>query len=347
VSLVLLDSGTAGGVGQDLSATALCSATVSADLKVLHALSATSAGVSTVTALKIDRNRGFRAQPAGVCFVEATLADIRLTASPIVGLATVSSNLRVLHSLQAITPVGVSTVSASLTISSLAARATGTSTVSATLKSLIGLRVNASNGQAATSGNLAVHHELAAVTHGVNTLTAAFSVLVKNSVNVITGQATVTASLGRKVARSATSNLSILAEYQRIVGILMLVDPGFQVELSTPPTAQTFAFVKKMVKGLFYVDIQAAGSALACQVKTGDGQNYNSVVDVSIRTISSGIIPAVISVTSGVLKATGAGACWLQTTSSGAFSVTISGSGPVLVEAFPKQGVGMSTGLSL
>jgi hypothetical protein len=263
-----------------------------------------------------------------------------------VGQASVSANLRVLHSL-AVTAVGISTVAASLSISSLVARVTGSSTVSATLKSVIGLRATQSTGDGTVSGSLAVHHELAATAHGANTLTAAFSVLSKNSANIIVGQSTVTASLGRKVARTAVSNLSILAEYQRIVGILMLVDPGFQLELSTPPTAQTFTFVKKVVKGLFYVDIIAAGSALACQVKTGDGQNYNGVVDVSIRTISTGIVPAVIAVTSGVLKATGAGACWLQTTSSGSFSISISGSGPVLVEAFPKQGVAMSTGLSL
>lgn len=349
---VLLDSGSAGGgAGQDLVASIGSTTAVSADLKVAHTLSANTAiGIATVTVPKLDRNRGFSATITGIGTVDADLSAIRLIASPVIGAALVTGNLRVAHTLRTVgLESGVCTVSAILNTSSLDATIHGTSTVTATtIIKNAEVRPATIDGHAVVSGSLGVFHRLSATEHGAGTITSAFSVFLRGSANVIIGQASVSASLGRRINRGATSNLSILAEYRRLVGILMLVDPAFQIELSTPQTAQTFTFVKKIVKGLFYVDILTSGSVLTCQVKTGDGQNYNNVVDVSIRTISTGVVPAVVTVNTGALKASGAGACWLQTTSSGSFSVTISGAtGSVLVEAFPKQGVIMSTGLDL
>jgi hypothetical protein len=348
MGLVLLDSGaSSGGASQNLVATITGSASVSASLKAAHTLAATSTGVSVVTISRLDRIKKLSADINCAGTVTADLSTIRLTASPVTGISTVTSSLVVSHVLSA-HETGTSVVSATLTLNSLGARIDCTATVSATkITSSLGLRSNSSDGKDVTIGSLGVFHTLAAVEHGLGTITSSFNVLLKNSTNVIAGQSTVFASLGRRVRRSALSNLSIISEYRRIVGILMLVDPSFQIELSTPPTAQTFTFVKKVVKGLFYADIQVSGSTITCQVKTGDGQNANSVIDVSIRTVASGILPPVIAVTSGVLKATGFGACWVQTTSSGSFSATVTGIGPILVEVFPKQGVAMSAGLNL
>jgi hypothetical protein len=136
----------------------------------------------------------------------------------------------------------------------------------------------------------------------------------------------------------------------------MLVDPSFATELGIPQGAQTLAFVKKVLMGLAYVDIQAVGAALTCQVKSGDGQNKTAVTDIMVRVAFTGVaippaapVPPTISVSVGTLKSgTGTNILWIQSTNTGAFSLSISGAtGNLLVEMTPKQGVAMSVGLSL
>lgn len=136
----------------------------------------------------------------------------------------------------------------------------------------------------------------------------------------------------------------------------MLVDTNLSTELGIPQGAQTLAFVKKVLAGLTYVDIQAAGSALTCQVKSGDGQNKTGVINVMVRLAFTSVaippaapIPPTILATLGTLKSgSGTNILWIQTTNTGAFSLSISGaSGSLLVEMTPQQGVAMSVGLEL
>lgn len=357
MSLVLLDSGTvSGGAGQDLVSSISGAATVSAGLKVAHRLVATSIGISVVTVPKLDRNRGFSATINGVGTVNSDLAAIRLIASPINGVATVTASLPVHRTLRTVAlEAGVCTVSAALGISSLIAHIDGTSTVTAALVRNVGIRPASIDGRSTLSAFASVFHRMSATEHGAGTITSAFNVLIRGSANVIVGQATVSASLSRRIKRTATSNLSIIAEYRRIVGILMLVDPSFQIELSTPPTAQTFTFVKKVVKGLSYVDMQAAGSVLTCQVRTGDGIAKTGTTDVALMLAFTGVaippaapIPPAVSVLVGTLKSgAGTNILWIQTTNAGTFSLSVAGAGDVLVQAIPQQGVAMSAGLSL
>lgn len=118
-----------------------------------------------------------------------------------------------------------------------------------------------------------------------------------------------------------------------------LIDPAYEIVLeSTPFNANTYDFVKKVVKGLFFVDIIVVGPVLTCQVKTGDGADHAAKTNVSIRTIAS--IAGTITVNTGTaLAGNGTSACWVQTPVSGAFEVTIGGSGNILIEITPRQGV--------
>lgn len=357
MSLILLDSGaSSGGSGQALAATGSGSAVVTVDLKVAHKLVATSTGVSTVAITKINVVKNLSATIHGVGTVDADLLTVRLVSTPAAGSSSTSSNLTVFHTLRA-NESGSSVVTATLSVGAFVARIDGSSTVSATkITSHLGLRSTSSDGHNTTTGASSIFHTLAATEHGLGTITSALNVLLKNSANVIIGHSTVSASLGRRIRRSASSNLSVISDYQRIVGILMLVDPSFQIELSTPPTAQTFTFVKKVVKGLSYVDMQASGSVLTCQVKTGDGQAKTGVTDVAIMLAFTGVaippaapIPPTVAVIVGTLKAgAGTNILWVQTTNAGAFSLSLSGvSGGLLVQAVPQQGVAMSAGLTL
>lgn len=133
----------------------------------------------------------------------------------------------------------------------------------------------------------------------------------------------------------------------------MLLDPTFATELGSPQAAQTLAFVKKVMAGLLFMDIQVAGSTLTCQVKTGDGQNKTGVQNVMIRVAATdnAIPPALpirasISVSVGTSKAgAGTNIFWVQTNSAGALTFTVSGVGTLLIELTPNQGVAMSVGI--
>ncbi len=133
----------------------------------------------------------------------------------------------------------------------------------------------------------------------------------------------------------------------------MLLDSNFVTELNTPQAAQTLAFVKKVLAGLLYVDIQVSGSTLTCQIKSGDGVNHNATTNVMLRVAMSDVsvppappaVPAV-SASVGTLKCgAGTNIFWIQTTSSGAFTVNVTGTGSLLIEATPNQGVAMSVGI--
>ncbi len=195
------------------------------------------------------------------------------------------------------------------------------------------------SGVAAVTAALAVTKALATAVAGVAVVTADLSAFTELAGSV-QGSASVSATLGKLFTRTATSNLSVLAQYAEFLGILMLVDPTFQTELGTPPTLQTFVFVKKVMKGLFYVDANVVGNSVVCQVKTGDGINVSEVTNVSVRAISD--VAASISVTQGTEAGGSGDACWVKTTGSGAFTIAIAGSGAVLVEMIPRQGVVMS-----
>lgn len=131
----------------------------------------------------------------------------------------------------------------------------------------------------------------------------------------------------------------------------MLLDPTFQSELNTSQGAQTLAFVKKVMKGISYVDIQVAATTLTCQLKTGDGVNLAEIRNVMVRLAATDTsIPPVppalptISMVVGTFVAGTGSMLWVKTTSSGALSFTVTG-GPVLVELTPSQGISMSIGL--
>ncbi len=134
----------------------------------------------------------------------------------------------------------------------------------------------------------------------------------------------------------------------------MLLDSTFASELGTPQAAQTLAFVKKVLAGLLFVDIQVAGSTFTCQVKTGDGQNKTGVQNIMIRVAATDNsvppalpIRAAISVGVGTSKAgSGTNIFWVQTNSAGALTVTVSGVTTYLIEMTPNQGVAMSVGVS-
>lgn len=148
------------------------------------------------------------------------------------------------------------------------------------------------------------------------------------------------------ILRSAISDINLFAEYLRLIGILMLVDPAFQTELNTVPSQQTFTFVKKVVKGLYYVDITGGGAILTGQVKTGDGVAYNAQVNVSVRLLGDTAISATASVGT-ILAGAGTKELWVLTNSSGAFALSLVGTGAILVEMIPKQGVVMSQNVTI
>lgn len=132
----------------------------------------------------------------------------------------------------------------------------------------------------------------------------------------------------------------------------MLVDQGLQTDLGIPQGAQTLAFVKKVMKGLLYVDIQVAGTTLTCQVKTGDGDNLTGVSNVMIRLAATDVsipptppsLPSIGMIAGTLVAGAGSTTLWAKTNSSGALSFTVTG-GPVLVELTPNQGVSTSVGL--
>lgn len=133
----------------------------------------------------------------------------------------------------------------------------------------------------------------------------------------------------------------------------MLLDTDFQTLLDTAQGAQTLAFVKKVMKGLLYVDIQVASTTLTCQVKTGDGVNLSGIRNIMVRLAATDAsippappaIPSVVANTGTLIAGSGTNILWVKTTSGGAFSITVTGVGPVLVELTPSQGVPMSVGL--
>lgn len=327
MSFLLLSDGSSGGP-QPLATTATGIAVVTGDLAVHRPLSGTISGTTTVPLAKANVLHTLAASVSGIAIVTAQFGGLRQLSASVSGLASVSSIAVVAKALKA-SPAGVATVTVDMFVEGIKATVIGISTVAAPL---------------------AVERRLQASVVGTSTVAGTAKKLAGLRA-ISNGLATVTGFINRSITRSAVSNLSIIAEYQRIVGILMLVDPAFQVELGSPPTAQTFNFVKKVVKGLFYVDIHVSGSTLTCQVKTGDGENYNQIVNVSVRTISTFVPPllgAAITVTVGTpMAGGGTSAVWLQTTSTGAFALSIVGSGQVLVEALPMQGVFMSAGLNL
>jgi hypothetical protein len=145
---------------------------------------------------------------------------------------------------------------------------------------------------------------------------------------------------------SAIGNLEVF-NLDDLLGVLMLIDPAFVTELeATPANTQTYVFIKKVVKAIFYVAIAAVDNVLSCQVKTGDGINCNDVFNVCVRTISD--VPSTITVTQGTaIAGAGTTTCWLQTTGFGTFQLEITGTGDVLVEMVSKQGLLMSVPLSL
>lgn len=135
----------------------------------------------------------------------------------------------------------------------------------------------------------------------------------------------------------------------------MLVDSSYATQLSNIPQAvPTLDFIKRVMKALRYVDIQVSGTTLTCQVKTGDGENLAAITNVMIRLAATGVavppnppVPPSISVSVGTFKAgTGSNILWIQSTNTGAFAFTVTGSGSILVELTPNQGVAMSASIS-
>ena len=133
----------------------------------------------------------------------------------------------------------------------------------------------------------------------------------------------------------------------------MLLDLDFQAVLDTPQGAQTLAFVKKVMKGLLYVDVQVSGTTLTCQVKTGDGIALAGTRNVMVRLAATDasippappVVPSVVANSGTLVAGAGTNILWVRTTAGGAFAITVTGVGPVLVELTPNQGVSMSVGL--
>lgn len=132
----------------------------------------------------------------------------------------------------------------------------------------------------------------------------------------------------------------------------MLVDSGFQTELGTSQGAQTLAFVKKVMKGLLFMDIQADGTTLTCQLKTGDGSNLAEVRNVMVRLAATDAsippappaIPVISMIVGTLIAGSGTNILWVRTTSTGALTFVVVGN-PVLVELTPNQGVATSVGI--
>lgn len=127
----------------------------------------------------------------------------------------------------------------------------------------------------------------------------------------------------------------------------MLLDPDFVTELEdgSPFTDQSLDFVKKVMKALSYVDATPASAVITGQVKTGDGVNKAAITSVVARAVPS---TATIAVNTGTVQAGGGtAACWLKTTAAGAFQITITGTGAVLIELTTDQGVPQFIELSL
>lgn len=120
----------------------------------------------------------------------------------------------------------------------------------------------------------------------------------------------------------------------------MLIDPDFLEELedSIQYTERTLLFIKKIMRVFTYVEAETTGTTLSGQVKKGDGTDHEAAIDVIVRSVSDA--GGLIAVTSGTAKAgDGTQACWLTTTSGGAFAVSITGVGEALLEVVPSGGV--------
>ncbi len=120
----------------------------------------------------------------------------------------------------------------------------------------------------------------------------------------------------------------------------MLIDPDFLQELEDGGdyTEKTLAFVKKLMKGIRYVDINVAGSSVSGRVKTGDGENLEEVVTVAIVAIPFEFIG--LTLTTGTQLSTGGndGALVISTNASGQFAFSIAGS-EISVSITPDKGV--------
>ena len=120
----------------------------------------------------------------------------------------------------------------------------------------------------------------------------------------------------------------------------MLIDSEFQAELNTVQGQQTFAFMKKAFKGLFYVDLSITGTTVSGQVRTGDGVAYAHAIDVLIKLYGAAV-NGLLTTLGTALAGDGTVSVWVQTNTSGIFEMIAGGTGTGLVEATLNQGVTM------
>lgn len=118
----------------------------------------------------------------------------------------------------------------------------------------------------------------------------------------------------------------------------MLINPDFVSELDddSPYTDKTLAFVKKVMSGLLYVELSVGGSNVSGQVKTGDGEDYEEAVVVSIRAIPS--VGSTLTPSVGTAIA-GAATPALVLTTNGSGQFTVATVGALAVDVAPHKGV--------
>jgi hypothetical protein len=124
-----------------------------------------------------------------------------------------------------------------------------------------------------------------------------------------------------------------------------LLDQDYLASLEDNPpyTTQTIAFVKSVLQGLHFVHATPAGGVVTCQLKKGDGTNLTATTDVSLKSHSATIV-----VNSGTaMRGAGTSFCWVRSTSSGTFQVTVNGTGNILLEIIPHRGVAIMVPLAL
>lgn len=335
--------------------------TVIASLQLATPLGGTVEGETQISAtLAVDTPADLEANVTGSSTVQADLFVALLGAlgGTSRGVTTVTAELESLFEHLGATVTGSSTVTAALSKEGevdLEASVAGSSTVTAGLSTpIIVVDLTAeSSGTSEVSGNLGVLLQLATEVAGEASVEAALATAIGLSTDVA-GAATVEADLAVADAAGEVSleadasagvttiTAELISEFEQLLGLLMLIDPSFVTELDTTPTIQTFNFVKKVVKGLRYVNATAVGRVITGQVRTGDGINLTEISNISVRSLGPSTTTVLVLSGTG-MGSSGTGNVWLKTTAAGTFQIQVNGTGPILVEMQPKQGVLMST----
>jgi len=112
-----------------------------------------------------------------------------------------------------------------------------------------------------------------------------------------------------------------------------IIDPAHLEELEDLGEygVNTIRFVKKLAKGLMYVDLTGFEDVVEGILRTGDGENFAGESNLLVRGYA--VVPPTIAISAGsVVTGGGTSVVWFNTDETGFFELTITGSGSTLLE---------------